>query len=420
MDIIESLASTASRLDKESILKKNANNANLKKAFQLALDPAINFYIKKVPDPRTSEHRYDLSFALAAIEKNLASRHIRGDRAKEYLADILGGLSTNDREVITRVIGRNLKCGVSESTVEKIWPDLKLSWPCMLVSTSNSDLKFPCYAQTKMDGMRFNAIVSNGSVEYRSRNGKELDLLGALDADFLALGLEYVVYDGELLIMDSNGKPKDRKTGNGILTKFQKGTGTESEAKSVHAVLWDVISLPDFRVGRSSFPYELRLSKLRASIAESNRAKLHNVETRSVNTMEEAQEFYQSNLDRGEEGIILKDPMGRWEDKRVKHQIKMKAELEADLLVTGFVPGTGKYEGKIGSLICQSLDGSVKVAVGTGLSDEERSLSPSEFKNKIVSIKYNALISDKKTKQKSLFLPVFIELRADKTVPDTL
>jgi len=112
--------------------------------------------------------------------------------------------------------------------------------------------------------------------------------------------------------------------------------------------------------------------------------------------------------------------MGRWEDKRVKHQIKMKAELEADLLVTGFIPGTGKYEGKIGSLICQSLEGSVKVAVGTGLSDEERSLSPSEFKNKIVSIKYNALISDKKTKQKSLFLPVFIELRADKTVPDTL
>jgi len=136
--------------------------------------------------------------------------------------------------------------------------------------------------------------------------------------------------------------------------------------------------------------------------------------------MEEAQEFYQFNLDRGEEGIILKDPMGRWEDKRVKHQIKMKAELEADLLVTGFVPGTGKYEGKIGSLICQSLDGSVKVAVGTGLSDEERSLSPSEFKNKIVSIKYNALISDKKTKQKSLFLPVFIEVRADKSVPDTL
>ena len=271
-----------------------------------------------------------------------------------------------------------------------------------------------------MDGMRFNAIVSSSSVAYRSRNGKELDLMGALDADFLSLGPEDAVYDGELLIMDLNRKPMDRKTGNGILTKFQKGTGTEIEARNIHVVLWDVISLKDFRNGHSNAIYEKRLATLRSRVSGSASPKLHMVETRPVNTMDEAQEFYRVNLDRGEEGIILKDPMGPWEDKRVKHQVKMKAELEADLLVTGFVPGTGKFEGKIGSLICQSIDGSVKVSVGTGLSDDERSLPPCEFQNKIVSIKYNAIISDKKTKQRSLFLPVFIEIRTDKTVPDAL
>jgi ATP-dependent DNA ligase len=88
------------------------------------------------------------------------------------------------------------------------------------------------------------------------------------------------------------------------------------------------------------------------------------------------------------------------------------------LRVTGFLPGTGKYEGKIGSLLVESADGKVKSAVGTGLDDEERSYDPSEFVGQIVAVKYNALIEDKKTGQKSLFLPVFIEVRSDKATAD--
>jgi ATP-dependent DNA ligase len=99
----------------------------------------------------------------------------------------------------------------------------------------------------------------------------------------------------------------------------------------------------------------------------------------------------------------------------------MKAELEADLRVTGFTEGTGKYMGKIGSLVVESADGKVRTSVGTGLSDEQRSLDfVKEFKSKIVSVKYNALISDKKTDTKSLFLPVFIEVRTDKDTADVL
>jgi hypothetical protein len=37
-----------------------------------------------------------------------------------------------------------------------------------------------------------------------------------------------------------------------------------------------------------------------------------------------------------------------------------------------------------------------------------------------VAVKYNALIDDKKTGQKSLFLPVFVEIREDKKVADTI
>ena len=421
LSILARLENVPGRLEKEAILKQNSDNKLLKETFRLALDPTINFYIKKVPEPILSAIVSSLEDALAMIETDLASRRFRGHEAVRQLAYTIGGLEPDDREVIRRVIGRSLKCGVSESTVEKVWPYLRLSYPCMLVSPMNEKtrLKFPMMAQTKMDGMRFNAIVEGGAVTYRSRNGKELDLKGVLDQDFLARSDNLdVVFDGELLIWGADGKPVDRKTGNGLLTKFQKGTGTADIAQKIRAVIWDRIPLADFRAGICVIPCQTRWSMMVAG-PSSDRVRV--AKTTMVNTIKVAQDLYQEKLNEGEEGIILKDPEGPWEDKRVKHQVKMKAELEADLKVVGYNPGTGKYTGKIGSLIVESADGKVHTSVGTGLSDEQRSLDfESEFCSKIVAIKYNALISDKKTGDISLFLPVFVEVREDKETADLL
>jgi len=417
LSILNRLEATSSRLEKEAILNENKGNQTLKDAFRLALDPSINFYIKSVPElpkdrvwPMT-----DLESTFEMLEVGLAGRVIRGNWARERLALALGALETSDREVVRRVIGRNLRCGVSESTVQKIWPDLQLSWPCMLVSTGT--ITFPCLAQTKCDGMRFNAVVENGKVAYRTRVGKELELFEALDKDVLALtaGQDFVL-DGELLMTGPNGETLDRKTGNGLLTKFQKGTGTRGLSHQIRAVVWDIIPLTSFRAGICCKGYQQRHLMLRAQ----NLERIRIAPVCMVTSMEAAQTLYQQKLAEGEEGLVLKDPEGFWEDKRVKHQVKMKAELEADLIVTGILPGTGKYEGKIGSLQVASAGGTVTAAVGTGLSDEDRSKDPREYLGKIVAVKYNALITDKKTKAKSMFLPVFVEIREDKVTPDTM
>ena len=423
LTILNALEATTSRLEKEEILKKNSANLTLKEAFRLALDPLVNFYIKKIPEPDASKGVIQppeiirLEHALQDLKSKLCSRLLRGHTARDHVAFLLGCLTEDDREVLRRVLGRNLKCGVSEAAVEKIWPDLKLSYPCMLVSPLNdkTKIKFPCIAQTKMDGMRFNAIREDGQVSYRTRAGKELDLFGILDEDVRLLTKPWnAVLDGELLVVGEDGRPLDRKTGNGLLTKFQKGTGTAALAKQIRAVIWDIIPLEDFRKGRYGMGCLDRTSML------GHGRLIKPVVTYIVTSMEEAQTLYQKNLAEGEEGLVLKDPKGPWEDKRVKHQVKMKAELEADLRVTGFLQGAGKFEGKIGSLLVESADGKVKTAVGTGLNDEERSYDPSEFLGKIVAVKYNALIDDKKTGQKSLFLPVFVEIREDKTVADVI
>ena len=418
--ILKSLEETTSRLEKEAILKQNCTDLTLKEAFRLALDPKVNFYIKKLPEPDASKgvtEIISLGSALQDLKSKLCSRLLRGHDARDHVALLLGCLTEDDREVLRRVLGRNLKCGVSESTVEKIWPDIKLSYPCMLVSplTEKTKVKFPCIVQTKMDGMRFNAHVVNGTAAFCSRAGKELAFEGLpIEADFQKL--PDGVYDGELLVANC-----DRKTGNGILTKFQKGTGTSVLGRDIHAKVWDRIPVADFVKGVCSTGYIERFRILGGALKATRPNTIILVQTwLEVSDMEEAQTIYKEQLAKGEEGVILKDPKGPWEDKRVKHQVKMKAELEADLKVTGFLPGAGKFEGKIGSLLVESADAKVKTAVGTGLNDEERSWDPSVFIGQIVSVKYNALIEDKKTGQKSLFLPVFVEIRDDKKEADGL
>ena len=419
LQILHQLEAASGRLEKEAILKAHATDQTFKEVCRLTLDPLVNFYIKKLPaaGPKPTGDTWSLDEALKSIEGWLATRKMRGKSATTHLERLFACVSDDDQEVLRRVLGRNLKCGVSEATVEKIWPDLKLSYPCMLVSplTEKTKVKFPCIVQTKMDGMRFNAHVTNGDVVFRSRAGKDLAFEGLpIEADFQKL--PEGVYDGELLVANS-----DRKTGNGILTKFQKGTGTVVVGRDIHAKVWDVIPVTDFAKGSCSIGYFERFQILSGTLKAARPRAIILVQTwLEVSDMEEAQTIYKEQLAHGEEGVILKDPKGPWEDKRVKHQVKMKAELEADLRVTGFLPGAGKFEGKIGSLLVESADGKVKTAVGTGLNDEERSWDPKEFIGKIVAVKYNALIDDKKTCQKSLFLPVFVEIREDKTVADTL
>ena len=142
------------------------------------------------------------------------------------------------------------------------------------------------------------------------------------------------------------------------------------------------------------------------------------VESTTVENIEEANVIFEKYLEQGQEGIILKDTTGVWEDKRSKSQIKFKGEEECDLKIVGIEEGTGKYAGMLGAIICESADGILKVRVGSGFNDEQRKTLGKEIIDKIVAVKYNMRSVDKQGKQ-SLFLPIFIEIREDKDVADT-
>ena len=67
----------------------------------------------------------------------------------------------------------------------------------------------------------------------------------------------------------------------------------------------------------------------------------------------------------------------------------------------------------VGAYLCESEDGIIKVAVGSGFSDEQRVIDLSVI-SKIMAVKYNARIKNKQGEE-SLFLPIALEIREDKT-----
>jgi len=424
--VIEQLASDNSRLAKEAILKKNVNNELLKQVFNLALNPFVQFYIRKIPSYDTSADSKPLKEALTNLSV-LSDRVMTGHAAINHLQFILGSLSKEDAKIIERIIAKDMRCGVSEATVNKIWPGTVPSYPVMLASGYDQKLvdkiQFPAYVQLKLDGMRFNAIVKGEVVEYRSRNGKELTIPNKVfDIPFITMAKFYgedMVFDGELLVVDATGKPVNRQTGNGILSKSIKGTMGEEEATNVRATLWDAITFEKFSQGIDKEIYSTRIEKLSKAISYMRGQKgqighyIDLVWNKQVNDIATAQKIFEKFLAEGQEGTILKSKDGIWEDKRSKTQIKFKGELECELKVVDWEEGTGKNVGRLGALVCESSDGVIRVNVGSGYSDEQRDEYTRKVIGKIITVKYNARIKDRSGVE-SLFLPVFIELREDK------
>jgi hypothetical protein len=426
-EFLNDLASNASRNYKIEQLSKNSNNDTLREVIRLALDPFTQFYQRKIPAyvPNTTSHAASLKSMLPALF-DLRERVVTGNAAIDHLTNILQAVSPDDAKVLERIIEKDLKCGVQVSTANSVWSGLIQEYPVMLCSGFEQKLvdkiNYPAYAQLKMDGMRFNAIVRSGKVEFRSRNGKQIHLLGNLEKEFAALAGDIdCVFDGELLVMfEGEHQFADRQTGNGILNKANKGTISSKEASLVHATVWDVIPYAYFTDGYCPTPYSKRFSSLEllTNKQKSEGKKIWSVASDIVQSLEEAQVIFEDYLSRGLEGLILKDGSGVWEDKRAKHQIKFKGELECDLKIVAVEEGIGKAAGMLGAIVCESADGIVKVNVGSGFTDALRKQYWKEnLVDKIVAVKYNARIKNK-AGEESLFLPVFIELRDDKDVAD--
>src|ERR1035437_789564 len=91
----------------------------------------------------------------------------------------------------------------------------------------------------------------------------------------------------------------------------------------------------------STIPYKDRIERL-TKVGKNVIDKIIVLATEIVHSKEEAQVFFEKQLDAGEEGAMIKNMDAVWQPKRSKDIGKMKAEEVADLVVVGVEEGTGK------------------------------------------------------------------------------
>lgn len=422
LNILHQLEKSSGRNDKLAIIKQNADNDILKKFFYLALDPLVTFGIKKIPQfERNGAPALALGYVLDELNK-FSSRQLTGNAAIDYLTELLSSLESMDAEVVIRVIEKDPKCGVAEATVNAVWKNLIFEFPVMKAMPYDEktieNISYPAFSQLKLDGARAQIVIDHGVVTVYSSSGRPIEHHNQFD--WFGTITDNVVFDGELLVTEAAGKFMERKKGNGIVNRAVKGTIPVAQAKQLHFVAFDVVSLPDWKKGAWKKAYKDRFSSL-VTFSEKFRHNASVVVTKMVNSEREALKHFNELYKTGEEGTILKDGKSIWENKRSKYQLKMKGIQTCDLRVVAVEEGTGKNKGKVGALVCQSSDGLLEVNVGTGLTDQDRAEKFEFFIDKIVEVQYNERIINKNDGSKwSLFLPRFVQVRIDKTTADTL
>lgn len=120
----------------------------------------------------------------------------------------------------------------------------------------------------------------------------------------------------------------------------------------------------------------------------------------------------------GGEGVILRDPKAPYyhssgSGDRTNNLLKYKEIKTCDLRIIGWNEGKGKYEGMIGSFICEDDDHTVRVNVA-GIDDDTRASDPNLWIGKIIEIAY---FDDSQSKTKttaSLQFPRYKRVRTDK------
>lgn len=439
--ILTELAATASTLEKEDIIRREAGNVLFKRVLVYALASDKTYHIRKM-QPRVK----------------LFAKRVSSDKLFEFLdyLDSKDGANTHDiktltayasadeetYDVVTRIVNKDLKCGVGVKTVNNVFPGLIFHAPYCRCSSDSKEDKFwkkpgKKIAQLKENGMFFNCSTGQFSgFEFLSRDGKlihQLDFIKKILCDNVTsyripTAFHNTTFMGEMLIV-RDGKILDRQTGNGILNKLIHGTAPQHEANSIVLRIWDIIPTKDFWEGECSIPYDKRLARTEELCSYYKDFVVDGVQALSVvyyeyvENKEQAADFYKRMRDLNEEGAVLKWAKALWKDHTSPDQVKKKNVSDCDLRLIGWKAGKKgtKYEDTMGALFFESSCGKLQVTIN-GKTDEMRDLPYDEMLGSIWKVLFESISYAKKKDTASLYLPRLEENfpRKDKLEADSL
>jgi len=464
-EIFDEIAAESSTNQKMEILKKYKDNELLKRVLYLANSKRVKFFIKQIPAYTHNTIGWTLEEALNTL-MIIANREFTGQNAIDKLTIWLENVSTDDAYIIERIIEKDCKIGMGTTFMNKVIKDLiedtkymgAKSYDIKLVKKLFENGK-STYSQLKADGRYAAAIIRGGEVEMESRSGEQTVLTNSKLLTELSSFGDDIVLTGELTVKGINSKYSGsaiRTVSNGIIAslidicskseerseletlnkiaKFEEKHGQDYEKNSitfqealdsVMYSVWDCVSVDEYYMGKSETPYNERLDKISKLINNSSSIFVELIESRVVSSLKEAFEHFKEILDRGLEGTILKSMADGWKDGKPSFCVKLKLEMEVDLVITGFNYGTKgtKNEKVISSFNAESSCGKLKTRP-QGLTEDIMSYvteNQEKLLNTIISVKCNGVSKPKDSDIYALMYPAFLEFRHDeKTIADSI
>lgn len=425
-DFVKEINESNSRLHKQAVLEKYAEDLIIHKYLLIAFDPykvygistkKLNKEIEKNPVIIFHPSIFNLFDYLETHNTGTTEDITRCQRYVEIVESYIPECT----ELLKALICKDLSIGIDAKTINKIIPGLI---PTFDVQLANKYFDRPQFVEgktfavtTKIDGGRIIALKENGQVSFFTRAGQKYEGLVDLEDEMMVFMPDNTCLDGEITLLNRgnlSSKEAYKETMKIVRTK-------DKEKHGIKMLVFDWMTVEDFKNQKCDRPYKYRRAQLNNIFGD----VYHNyiffdllpllyvgADTSVI------PELLDEQIADGEEGIMINIYDAPYEFKRTNNLLKCKKFQSCDLRVVGFEEGTGKYVGMLGALICEYKGGTVKV--GSGLTDELRKeiwKDTSKYEDVIIEVSYFEETKDS-TGKESLRFPTFKDFRPDKTEPN--
>jgi DNA ligase 1 len=391
-DWIRDLEASDSRLHKERVIEKALMAAKLGSAnaqcflfncYQ-AYNPYYTFHVKQVPESEGIEHAENPWPVFWGLLEGLRTRSFSGHRARDAILETMKRFDSLEwNNLCRRVLIKDLRCGISEKTLNKVLGKTEWKIPvfsCQLAQDSTDQpkkLKGIKRLECKLDGVRVLAVVSGNSCSLFSRNGKEFLNFPHIAEAILEQrrAFQYGRGTGGHFVLDGEIVGES-------FQKLMKQAHRKSDAVTDGMVyhIFDIIPLDALKEGHCNLQQYKRIEWLesaRSQLMETDCLRIMNGLDVDLDTAEGhdiMNRYAQDCVAEGFEGIMIKSMDAPYLCKRTDYWMKWKPTITVDLSIVGFEEGTGRNLGRLGAIICEGDDNGrhICVNVGSGLSDGDR------------------------------------------------
>lgn len=425
-DFLNEINSSNSRLHKQSVLKKYADDEIVKRYLKIAFNPYVVYGIstKKLNKQILSESLY-VPKAHSVFELfDYLEAHNTGTTSEilecQYWLNLVATDSIEYAKILEALICKRLSIGCDAKTINKEMPKLI---PTFEVQLANKYFDKPEFVEgkdfaitTKIDGGRIIALKENGEVTFYTRAGQKYEGLVDLEYEMTELLPDGLCLDGEITLLDNKGIPSKE-----AYKQAMKITRADGEKHGVKMLVFDAMPASEFKAKRCDRSWTERRSALEFIFRDRD---LEYFELLPVLYQGKDTEMILKWLDAAiaddQEGVMLNICEAPYEFKRTNYLLKCKKFDSLDLEVVGVEEGSGRLAGMLGAIQVRYKDGNI-VRVGSGFSDAERKqywANPELILNKVVEVKYFEETTNA-DKTFSLRFPTWCSnIRADKLTPD--